>query len=127
MNDYIELFLMKYIGKYPNHESVKKYERLDSQVMDGCWLSEGWAPVTFQWTPGESGEFEDDPIYLHLVFEGLHSIWLPKSSNFQIQIMCPPIEIQYFFSIRGEQVVARDQPQRPVQNAIFKVNFLKII
>jgi len=92
---------------------VRRYDGILGEVMDGCWLSEGWSPITFRWTPDESGEGSEDPIYLHLVHEGGHGIWLPKSAGYQIELMCPPSRIEYFFTVRGEQVVAQDQPQQP--------------
>ena len=80
-------------------------------MRDGCWLSEGWTPKTFQWTPEESGTDDEDPIYLHLVHEGGSAIWLPKQNGFKIELMCPPTCIEYFFTVKGEQVVADNQPQ----------------
>lgn len=92
--------------------------------MDGCWLSEGWTAVTFRWTPGESGDGNEDPIYLHLAHEGGHAIWLQKAAGFEITLMCPPSKIEYFFTVGGESVVAQDQPQDAAKFPLFEVKQL---
>lgn len=109
-------------GKYPNLDLVKRYDGLSGEVMDGCWLSEGWTPVTFRWTPNESGEGDEDPIYIHIISEGARAIWLSKTSFYQIQLMCPPTKIEYFFTVRGEQVFAKDQPSQLSKTPYIKVH-----
>lgn len=113
--------LVIYLGKYPNVELIKRYDGSYGEVQDGLWLSEGWSPIEFEWTPGESGDGDEDPIYLHLVHEGANAIWLSKSSGYKIELMCPPCKIQYFFTVQGEQVVAQNQAQEPAKDSNIEV------
>ena len=88
-------------GKYPNPDLIKKYENIDKEVYDSCWISEGWRPVRFTWTPGESGEANHDPIYLHLLHDGCQAIWLPSILEYSLEVMCPPGTVAYFFTANG--------------------------
>ncbi len=112
---------LTFVGKYPNVDLIKRYENLYEEVYDGAWISEGWRPVKFSWSPGISGIASTDPVFIHLVHFGYHAIWLPSHADFSIELMCPPGLIQYFFTAGDEQVVAEDQPQDYAREALFHV------
>ena len=98
------------LGQYPHPELSRRFDHIDKEVHDGRWLSEGWSPVKFSWFPDLSGAGDNDPIFLHLLHDGYQAIWLPKSSDFTVEVMCPPGTIEYFFTVYGKHVTAQDQP-----------------
>lgn len=91
-----------------NHDSVKRYIGNFYEFKDCCWICEGWKPHTFGWS--ESDSAKEEPIYVHLSYEGYKSRYLPKSNGFKGTRMVPPSPFTYFFTIENFQVVDQDQP-----------------
>ncbi|CAD8208269.1 unnamed protein product [Paramecium pentaurelia] len=84
---------------------------------DSCWICEGWEEVKFTWSPGKSGGMNNDPIFLHVNFDGYRPVLMsPHQGEYHLYRMCPPNQkILYFFSnpILGIQTTAKNQMIMP--------------
>jgi len=65
-------------GVNPVKESIKKYVDNWGEFKNCCWICEGWRATTFSWNE-ESGPIHDDPIFLHLSYDGMRNRFLPKN------------------------------------------------
>lgn len=113
--DYLEDFsqyhrLRKIRSTRMNVSMVNKVNQLDT-----CWICEGWQETRFEWNPQRSGQMYNEPIFIHIDFEGFKPLLLTHLNNeFFLVKMCPPnTEVRYFFTnpILGIQQVAQDQTQ----------------
>ncbi|CAD8120300.1 unnamed protein product [Paramecium sonneborni] len=91
---------------------VKQNQQFDKQ-RDSCWICEGWEEVKFTWSPGKSGGMNNDPIFLHVNFDGYRPVLMnPHQGEYHLYRMCPPNQrVLYFFSnpILGIQTTAKNQ------------------
>ncbi|CAD8122767.1 unnamed protein product [Paramecium sonneborni] len=109
-------FLVDATGHLINQEMLQiKNKRKFNK--DSCWICEGWEEVKFTWSPGKSGGMNNDPIFLHVNFDGYRPVLMsPYQGEYHLYRMCPPNQkILYFFSnpILGIQTTAKNQMIMP--------------
>ncbi len=92
-------------------DNLKRHSGNLWELKDICWICEGWTPINIGWNPGESGEPDEDPIFIHFSFEDNVGRFIPKEANFKMKRMAPPLRFNYFFTIEGNQLAASDQPR----------------
>jgi len=107
-------------AKYQS-ESLKHHIGNFSEYKDVCWICEGWRPMNFAWEAASGPSVEQDPLYVHLSFEGYKSVFLALKNDFRNTRMVPPVKFDYFFSLEGEANYAMDQPAGKPDNFINKM------
>ena len=73
-----------------------------------CWVCGEWVEVSFEWKAGESGEQEDEPVYIHLECDEYHHDLLEKVGQgiFQLTRAVPPGDLKFFFSHKDETMLS---------------------
>jgi len=102
------------------HESIKHHIGNWENYKDVCWICEGWRPLAFNWTPGESGTSDQDPIYVHISFEGYRGVFLNSKKEFTNVRMVPPTKFDFFFVADETPCCAEDQKKDKPQNPFIK-------
>lgn len=91
------------------HESLQK---IKLQSLSKCWICEGWTQVEFKLNPkyvNNPPKHEMTPkdhVYINLSidkFEPDAMTFNPHNGTYTSIRMCPAIEIEYFFTINGQQ------------------------
>ena len=83
------------------------------ELSSHCWLCEGWTQHVFKYHTDNRTEVHDPyaPIKLHMEFEDFEGdLMLPSLGNpdiYELARMLPPGSHRYFFTYRGELVVAK--------------------
>jgi len=104
-------------------------ERLE-KMKNVCWICQGWHEIDFIWVPGKSGDAEQEPIFLHLDYEGYDGIFLGKAKpdgTFRSSRMVPPGDLVYFYTANEIQCSSSTENSKPerfkavraIENKIF--------
>ncbi|CAD8105716.1 unnamed protein product [Paramecium sonneborni] len=99
-------------GVSPNpkpYEHSSHFEKLK----DVCWICDEWQMSTFEWIPNQSGACSDEPIFIHLDYEGFEPIFLGKpdsNGNFKTHRMIPTGDIEYFYTANSIQIASQTAP-----------------
>ena len=54
---------------------------------------------------GGSGDYDTDPVFLHLQFEAFRSVYIPRTKDkdeIKVSLMTPPNKTKYFYTIQDE-------------------------
>lgn len=105
-------------------ESRKK--KIDEVLKDCCWICEGWLEGTFSWIPGQSGEEEGEPIFIHFDFDYWKGNYMgkkTKNNNYTYRRMIPPGPLSLFFTVNKQQVHSRLYNTHEALEPFIKVSF----
>ena len=77
-----------------------------------CWVCGEWVEMSFEWKAGESGEVEDEPVYIHLDCDDYHHDLLEKVGQglFQLTRAVPPGDLKFFFSHKDTVMLSSTLP-----------------
>ena len=77
-----------------------------------CWVCGEWVEVSFEWKAGQSGEEEDEPVYIHLECDEYHHDLLEKvgQGQFQLTRAVPPGDLKFFFSHKDTAMLSSSIP-----------------
>ena len=119
------LIVFTILGVRYQSESIKHHIGNWENYKDVCWICEGWRPLAFTWTPGESGSSDQEPIYVHVSFEGYKGVYLNAKKEFKNVRMVPPTKFDFFFVADETPCAAEDQKKDSPQNPFIKVSHFR--
>lgn len=109
-------------------ETLKRYHNYVGEFKNVCWICEGWRPVEFKWKPGASGKTDKDPIHCHLSYETFKGRYLPKTKDFTLPRMVPPVGFGYIYTLDDKQPTCADnQPSKPFVGTSIRVSVGKYV
>jgi len=77
---YIHLLFLKLITGCKSVEGSIFRTSRDKNLMDCCWICEGWVERKFTWTVGVSGEISQNPVFIHFNFEDFRGNFFGKDN-----------------------------------------------
>lgn len=78
-----------------------------------CWICQKWNEIEFKWRNGKSGPYGEEPIMVHLDFEGFEGCELREQNDsyYRLARMCPPGPIHFYFTLKGNYCTSAEYAQ----------------
>lgn len=108
-------------------KEIKK-KKIDEVLKDCCWICEGWLDASFSWIPGQSGDEENEPIFMHFDFDYWRSNYMGKKNKNNIYTykrMIPPGPVSFFFTANKLQVHSKLYNKCDAIEPYIKVKLIK--